>query len=87
MIYLLAESLDPKSLADYANSGGVIGILLFILVGGARGWWVFGWQHRELKEKCEKVEEQNVNWMRLAMKSTKILETAVGDDSLDKRTS
>lgn len=30
---------------------GVLVLLLFILYGGSRGWWVFGWYAKELRDR------------------------------------
>ena len=50
-----------------AQGPSVILLLLLIIVGGYRGWWVFGWQYRELRKEMEA-------WKGLALKGTDIAE-------------
>lgn len=40
-----ALSTDPGSILDWVQRAGIVGVLLLILVGGARRWWVFGYQY------------------------------------------
>ncbi len=49
--------MDP-ALVDLLEKGGVIAALLFFIVGGLRGWWVFGRHHEEVvKQAAERLEE------------------------------
>lgn len=61
--------LDPKVIG-LIQTLGVTGILLVILVGGARKWWVFGWQY---DAKCKECDE----WKSAAKSSTSAAEEAV----------
>lgn len=49
------------------SDAGVVGLLVIILVGGSRGWWVFGRTYED------KVKECNA-WRDLALKGTTIAE-------------
>lgn len=66
MIIAASESM---TFLDYVSRGGVIVLLVLILYGGWKKWWVFGWQYRE----C--VDEKN-EWKFAALKSTHIAESA-----------
>lgn len=70
MLYLapLAAS-EEINLLDYVSRAGVVVMLVLILYGGWRKWWVFGWQYRD----C--VEEKN-EWKAVALKSTHIADAA-----------
>ena len=39
----------PEQFLDYASRGGVVSLLLAIVVGNLRGWWVSGKTYNELK--------------------------------------
>lgn len=76
-MFLLDGSFDPKSVFDWIQSGGIIGLLVFILVGGQRRWWVFGWQYKDSEERRIKVEESNVMWMQLALRGANVTEQII----------
>lgn len=42
-------TLDPVAVADWLQRAGVVGLLVFILLGGARKLWVFGYQLDEMR--------------------------------------
>lgn len=50
---------------------GVLVLLLVILVGGFRGWWVYGWYARELRSRNEKLEDR-------LERAGKVVETGTG---------
>lgn len=54
-------TLDPASIADFLGKTGVVGLLVFILVGGARKVWVFGYQLVEMRQDRDQ-------WRDLALK-------------------
>lgn len=57
-------------LQELANGLGVVLLLLLILIGGYRQWWVFGWAYKEIKEDSSE-------WRRLALSGTELVEKAV----------
>lgn len=59
--------MDPTSTYNIIQTGGVVAILLVILIGGVKKWWVFGWQYRA-------IEKSNARWMELALRSTNLAE-------------
>lgn len=66
---------DTISLYNIIQTGGVVAVLLVIILGGVRKWWVFGWQY-------QRVEESNERWMELALRSTNLAESL---DTVAKR--
>lgn len=59
---------------DFMNRAGVLGLLIWAMVGGYREWWVWGWQYRQVvKDRDE--------WKALALKSTS-LTTRLADQHL-----
>lgn len=67
MVYSLGN-MDPVSLYNAVQTGGVVAVLLILIVGGIKKWWVFGWQYRE-------IEKSNARWMELALRSTNLAES------------
>lgn len=56
-------------LLDVLTQGGVVGLLILILVGGHRRWWVWGWQHKDtVRDRDE--------WKALALRGTGLAEAA-----------
>lgn len=58
------------------NVSGVVGLLILIILGGARRLWVFGWQYRELWEDRERWKEAALKHTVLAQNSTNVAEQA-----------
>ena len=54
-------TLDPVGIADFLQKAGVVGLLVFILVGGARRIWVWGYQLIEMQSDRDR-------WRDLALK-------------------
>lgn len=74
---MIADALDVKTIFDYINTGGTIGVLVFIIIAGARKWWVFGWQFKDIEDRLEKVEQSNLMWMQLALRGVDVTEQAL----------
>ena len=71
--------MDPNALRAIADGGFVVA-LLTTLVGGYRGWWVFGPQHRAI---VADLVEQRDFWRTQALRSTSLAERAVGGPEVD----
>jgi hypothetical protein len=54
-------TLDPYAVADFLQKAGVVGLLVFILIGGAKKVWVFGYQLVEMQSDRDR-------WRDLALK-------------------
>ena len=77
-LYLLYDAgLDLPSVLKMASQAGVIGLLLIILVGGFRKWWVFGWQYKDAQDQIKKVEAERDDWRNLALHGTNLAEQTV----------
>jgi hypothetical protein len=66
---------DPVSIYNIVQTGGVVAVLLIMIIGGVKKWWVFGWQYRA-------IEESNIRWMELALRSTNLSESL---DDINRR--
>jgi hypothetical protein len=64
---MMTEALTLAQLLSVVSDGGVIGLLLVVLVGGARAWWVWGWVYRA------SVRDRDM-WRRLALSGTNLAE-------------
>ena len=54
----------------YIRDGGMIALLLLVIVGGHKGYWVFGWYAAELRARIEKLETALERATRAAEKSS-----------------
>lgn len=57
-------------LLQSVNDLGIVGLLLVIIIGGLRGFWVWGWLYRE--EQRDKNE-----WKAIALQALGITEKVV----------
>lgn len=74
---LATDPFDVDTVFHYLNTTGVIGLLILILLGGAKKWWVFGWQYKDLEERLDKVETSNAMWMQLALRGVNVTEQVI----------
>lgn len=58
------------SLIQFLKDAGIVGLLVFILIGGSRQWWVWGYQFRDLKQERDW-------WRDTALRGTQMAERAV----------
>jgi hypothetical protein len=63
-------SIDLKSIIDVVNSGGVAALLIAVIIGGARRWWVFGWQYDAVSTERDHWREMAMHGNELASKAT-----------------
>lgn len=63
------DILNPELLSALSDLG-TITLLLFILIAGARGWWVFGWHYEE-------VARERDAWREIALSTTSLAEKAI----------
>ena len=79
--------MTVADLLSLASDIGVIGLLLMIMWGGAKAFWVWGWSHREsvadlkaqlAKQEAEfakreiKYEKEIAEWKGIAISATDI---------------
>lgn len=60
---------------ELADKLGVVALLLLIMVGGARRWWVFGWTYNDLSTQHETLRGEKNEWKELALRSTNLAES------------
>lgn len=63
------------SIFRLVSDGGVIGLLIAILVGGVRRWWVFGWQHEEMRKDRDEWKALALHSITTAEAGTTLAET------------
>lgn len=63
-------TVDAGMILKILNDGGIIALLVVILVGGVREWWVFGWYYTEMSRERD-------TWKELALSGTSLAERAV----------
>jgi hypothetical protein len=76
-VVIFDSAIGIDQIFHYINTTGVIGILVLIILGGQRKWWVFGWQYKDQNERLEKVEQSNIMWMQLALRGANVTEQIV----------
>jgi hypothetical protein len=62
--------LSLRELLSVISDGGVLGLLIMILFGLVKRWWVVGWVY----EDCAKERDE---WKDLALSGTRAAEQAV----------
>jgi hypothetical protein len=40
-----------STLLQFVQSGGVLGLLMAIVIGGSRGWWVYGRTYEDMRRE------------------------------------
>ena len=60
--------MDVTSTYNIIQTGGVIAVLLILIIGFQKKWWVMGWQYKA-------VEDSNARWMELALRSTNLTQS------------
>lgn len=63
----LVDFIDVFSITEALSAMGVTGLLVLIIIGGMKRWWVFGWIYREKHDECER-------WKDLALRSLSVSE-------------
>ena len=71
--------MDPviRDLIDHARDITVAGLLGFVLYGGWRRWWVWGWAYKDVLERLATLERDRDEWKFMAMTGTRTAHTAV----------
>ena len=67
-------NLDPIVIADFLQRVGIVGLLILILVGGAKRIWVFGWYADELRARAERAEAQRDRALGTATRAMDVTE-------------
>lgn len=69
--------MTVAELFKYVNDGGVIGLMIVILAGGFRRWWVWGWAYKDMEIAKAKMEQERDDWRQLALHGTSLAEQTV----------
>lgn len=77
--------LDPTAVADWAQRAGIVGLLVFILVGGARQLWVFGYQLEDMESDRDRWRDLALKLLGQAARSTDVADRAIGTMAAEKR--
>jgi hypothetical protein len=77
MSFLLAQGITLAEILKYVSQGGVLGLLIVILFGGYKRWWVFGWIYKESEERVAKAEKERDDWRDIALHGTTLAEQTV----------
>ncbi len=64
------DGMPLAQLLATVSDAGVIGLLMLVLVGGARAWWVFGWTYKLM------LRDRDM-WRRLALSGTSLAERSL----------
>lgn len=63
-------TLTIGEILSYANDLTIVAVLVVIIYGGHKRWWVFGWQYTES-------ERRSNEWRELALNGTRAARQAV----------
>lgn len=73
----MGAAVDIQSALRIISDAGVIGLLVAILIGGSRGWWVFGHHYKNLMSERDEWRRLALNGNGLAERGTRIGEHVV----------
>ena len=71
---------DPQQVEQIIDLG-IAGILVFALIGGFFGWWIYGPIHRAI---VRDLKEDRDFWRRQALTGTRVIEKVAGIESTDE---
>lgn len=72
-----APALDLLGAAlDAIQKAGLIGLLLFFIIGGQRGWWIFGREYDAVREERDTWKQIALDNLGLQSKTVDVLEKA-----------
>lgn len=74
---MLISASDSLTFLDYLSRAGVVVLLLVILYGGFRRWWVFGWVLKESEDRCLEVAKDRNEWKEIALRGTGLAERLI----------
>lgn len=77
MLHLLLSDLTIQDLFKYLSQGGVLGLLIIMVYGGYKKWWVFGWIYQQSEDRTSKAEKERDDWRDLALHGTNLAEQTV----------
>jgi hypothetical protein len=64
---IVIADVTISQVIEYADKIGLVAVLFLILVGGKKGWWVFGWHYEEQVERTNLVREEKDAWRETAL--------------------
>lgn len=68
---------DWTPIIRLVSDGGMIGLLVAILIGGVRQWWVFGWTYRDKARESEEWKVLALQGVTTAEANALLAETIV----------
>lgn len=84
MLIQVAQVASPETLTVVERLG-LIGLLLIILIGGSRGWWVFGRTYNELVKDRDLYRDLALRGTRLAEQASNTVATLTSDPVKDRK--
>jgi hypothetical protein len=67
-------NVDLGVILDVVQKGGMVGLLLAILVGGMKRWWVFGWVYEDKDKQLVEKQRESDMYRELAFRGTQLAE-------------
>jgi hypothetical protein len=70
-------NVNPDDLAKWASAvkDGILGLtVLFLVVGGMKGWYVWGWLHAYI---VKTITEDRDEWKTQAIRAPRLIERAI----------
>jgi len=76
---------------EYVRDGGIIGCLVFFIVGGFRQWWVFGYvltrERTMLEQQRDQLYRERDEWKRIALQTSAIMDKTIDHAALIQKAS
>lgn len=72
------EAITIGELLSIIKDAGIVGLLMIILVGGAKSWWVFGWAYRLMTQDRDMWRTLALSGTDLAKRGLRLAERNLG---------
>lgn len=78
-------NISISEIVGVVRDAGVLGILIVIIYGGSKQWWVWGWQYLETLKELNMWKEMAISGLLMAQKSVETNEKVVGNGAFQTK--
>ena len=59
-------------IVDLVSKGGLLGACVIVIITGFKGYWVFGWVHKQVRDDLAKMQDERDQWRDLALTGSEL---------------